>query len=354
MPLIITHATIATLPDQPGAEINKNEWNTQHIISGNLSVANLNSGISASATTFFRGDGTWAAPTGGAGTVLAVNVAGLNGISVAGSGYTTNGTVSISIPTLSTGQITSAGIATANTITANAITVTSTLTAANIVASSTVTALGVSVTNTVTALGVSVTNTVTANTVSAVSITVSGTISAARIVSVNTLSAAGIAASLTVTALAISVTNTLTAAGVVASGTVTSLGVSVTNTVTASGMLATGAVGIGYATGAGGAVSQATSKATSVTLNKTCGLITCTNTVLSAGVIVTFNVTNSTVTNGDIVLANHAAIGTFGAYNIVPNTVTAGVFSITVMNNTVSNLAEAIGIKFAVVKAAIA
>ena len=90
--------------------------------------------------------------------------------------------------------------------------------------------------------------------------------------------------------------------------------------------LVTGAGGLGYGTGSGGAVTQATSRTTGVTLNKTNGAIT----LVSAAGLATFQsftVTNSTVSATDVVSVVQKS-GT-DLYQIFVTAVAAGSFRIT-------------------------
>ncbi len=70
----------------------------------------------------------------------------------------------------------------------------------------------------------------------------------------------------------------------------------------------------GYATGSGGTVTQATSKATAVTLSKSTGQITLDGAALAASTTVSFTLTNTVIEAGDILIMNHISGGTAGSY----------------------------------------
>jgi hypothetical protein len=108
--------------------------------------------------------------------------------------------------------------------------------------------------------------------------------------------------------------------------------------------------GVGYTTGAGGTVTQATNKSTSVTLNRPVGQITMNNAALGAGGIVGFGLTNSQIAVGDLVYAQHVSGGTGGSYRVAVDQVGAGSCSIRVTNISGGSLSEAIVLGFAVIK----
>ena len=109
---------------------------------------------------------------------------------------------------------------------------------------------------------------------------------------------------------------------------------------------------IGYSSAAQGTVTQATSKSTGVTLNKSMGKITMNAASLAAGASVTFTLTNSTISANDVVIASISGGGTAGAYWPYVSSQTTGSAVIGLWNSTGGALAEAVVINFAVIHGA--
>ena len=117
---------------------------------------------------------------------------------------------------------------------------------------------------------------------------------------------------------------------------------------TSGNVLATSGA-LGYGAGAGGTVTQATSKSTSVTLNKPTGQITMNNAALEGGTFVSFDCNNSLLSAADGVLLTAS---TNGNYRVEVATVSSGVVHIRVTNITAGSLSEALVINFAIIKGA--
>ena len=105
----------------------------------------------------------------------------------------------------------------------------------------------------------------------------------------------------------------------------------------------------GYTANAQGTVTQATSKSTAVTLNKSAGQITMNNAALASVTNVTFTLNNSLISANDILILNVSGGATSGAYNCWVSGLSAGSASITVRNISGGSLSEAVVINFALI-----
>jgi predicted ThiF/HesA family dinucleotide-utilizing enzyme len=110
---------------------------------------------------------------------------------------------------------------------------------------------------------------------------------------------------------------------------------------------------IGYSASAQGTVTQATSKSTGVTLNKSAGQITMNNAALASVTNVAFTLTNSLISANDVMIVNVAGgAATAGTYNVFTSTLAAGSATIVLRNISAGSLSEAVVINYAIIHGA--
>lgn len=144
---------------------------------------------------------------------------------------------------------------------------------------------------------------------------------------------------------------TLAGSEALANKTITGSSFSGTTVVASTSVLSSGTGGVGYSAGAGGTVTQATSKSTGVTLSKACGQVTMNPAALAAGTSVSFTLTNSLIAATDTIDVHRASGGTDAAYNVWVDSVAAGSCVICVRNISGTSLAEAVVLNFSICKA---
>jgi hypothetical protein len=115
-------------------------------------------------------------------------------------------------------------------------------------------------------------------------------------------------------------------------------------------VLVTNPAGLGYGTGSGGTVTQATSKSTAVTLNKPTGRITMDNAALGAGASVNFSLNNSVFGDADVCIVNPLSSDN---YTVTVYQSYSGVINMRVTNYSAGSLSDALQIKFAIIKGSI-
>lgn len=123
---------------------------------------------------------------------------------------------------------------------------------------------------------------------------------------------------------------------------------------TSGNVLLTGTGGLGYGTGAGGTVTQATSKSTTVTLNKPTGQITMNNAALGAGASVVFILNNTSIGSADVCAAAPNWAVQSDAYTVNVTHSGGGFATFRLTNVTAGSRSEAVVINFVVIKGATA
>ena len=139
---------------------------------------------------------------------------------------------------------------------------------------------------------------------------------------------------------------------IISGGTVDNTPIGASTPSTVAGTTVYASTEIGYAAGAQGAVTQATSKSTGVTLNASAGQITMNNASLATATNVTFTLTNSTLSAKDVLILNVSGAATSGAYNCWVSSMTAGSATITLRNISGGSLSEAVVLNFAILHCA--
>lgn len=108
---------------------------------------------------------------------------------------------------------------------------------------------------------------------------------------------------------------------------------------------------LGYTADAQGSVTQATSKSTAVTLNKSAGRITMHNAALAGNTAVSFTLNNSFISNNDILILNVSggSVADATTYTVYTSSLATGTAVITLRNLTASSQSEAVILNYALI-----
>jgi hypothetical protein len=112
---------------------------------------------------------------------------------------------------------------------------------------------------------------------------------------------------------------------------------------------------IGYSAAAQGTVTQATDKATGVTLNKSAGRITMNNAALAGGAVASFVLTNSLLSTNDtmvVCVSSNTTGSAAGAYTTYVSYLAAGSALISLRNLSATSYSEAVIINFSIIHGA--